>query len=252
MTGIQLHNVCFGYAPETTVLRDIALNVEQGDFLLIVGANGAGKSTLLRLLNGILKPNSGTIHINGLDTTSTPVSTLASHVSVTFQNPGDQIFASTVRQEIMFGPRTLRRPSPENLAQKSMDLCGLSAYASRHPYDLAPAYRKLLTIASAVATDSPILAFDEPTASLSQPERLILSNVFEELRRQHRTLLVVSHDLEFFVPLMDRLVLLNRGMLAAVTASANSEEYIRLIRSAGLTLPLALRFERIALLTRQE
>jgi energy-coupling factor transporter ATP-binding protein EcfA2 len=246
--SIQLSDVHFGYSGGSSVLNGLSLSIDQGDFLLVMGQNGAGKSTFLKMLNGILKPHLGTVTIDGLDTRSTPVSTLASHIAVTFQNPGDQIFASTVREEILFGPRTLKRKSPDALADLSMDLCGLKTYAGHHPYDLAPAYRKLVTIASAIATSSPILAFDEPTASLSQPERFILHGVLAELHRQQRTLIVVSHDLEYFVPLMNKLALLHDGRFVHSGIPTEIVDNPELARTAGLRLPIVLRLHRIATL----
>jgi energy-coupling factor transport system ATP-binding protein len=244
--SIRLTNLEFGYSEETPVLHGINLDVAEGEFVLLVGPNGTGKSTLLKLLNGILKPGSGTVSIDGLDTRTTAIPELAAHIAVTFQNPSDQIFAATIREEILFGPKTLRRSNPEQLADESMELFQLSTYALKHPYDLSSAHRKLLTIASAAATDAPILAFDEPTASLSQPERSILLRAMYELKRRKRTLLIVSHDLDFFVPEATMLVVLNEGSIRHVGKPYDIVNSPRVARSAGMNIPLPLRIQRIA------
>jgi energy-coupling factor transporter ATP-binding protein EcfA2 len=243
--SISVRNLTFGYAKETTVLRDINLEIHPGEFALVVGQNGAGKSTFLKLLNGILKPQSGSITINGLDTSRIPTSTLAAHIAVTFQNPADQIFASTVRDEVLFGPRILKKPSPDYLTDSSLALFRMTDVSSKHPYDLPPAQRKLLTIASAAASDESILAFDEPSASLSQTERLILLKGLAELRNNNRTLLVVSHDLDFFVPLATRLIVLANGRIVHDGKPMDIVNHAMVAKSAGLRLPLLLRLKRM-------
>jgi energy-coupling factor transport system ATP-binding protein len=243
--SINVRNLTFGYSKEVTVLRDINLEIQQGEFVLLIGQNGAGKSTFLKLLNGILKPHSGSIHVNGLETTVTPTSKLAAHIAVTFQNPADQIFASTVRDEVLFGPKILGKPNPVNLTEQSLALFRMTDVASKHPYDLPPAQRKLLTIASAVASDASILAFDEPSASLSQTERLILLNGLGELRKANKTLMVVSHDLDVFVPLATRMIILSEGRIVHDGKPVDIVTHAGLARSAGLRLPLLLRLKRM-------
>lgn len=243
--SISVRNLTFGYSKEVTVLRDINLEIRQGEFVLVIGQNGAGKSTFLKLLNGILKPDSGSINVNRHETAVTPTSTLAAHIAVTFQNPADQIFASTVREEVLFGPRILQKPFPDRLAEKSLALFRMTDVASKHPYDLPPARRKLLTIASAFASDAPILAFDEPSASLSQTERIIFLNGLEELRKNNRTLLVVSHDLDLFVSLATRLIVLAESRISYSGRPSDIVANARLTKNAGLRIPLVLRLNRI-------
>lgn len=243
--SISVRHLTFGYTKEVTVLSDINLEIQRGEFVLVIGQNGAGKSTFLKLLNGILKPHSGSVHINRLDTSRIPTSTLAVHIAVTFQNPADQIFAPTVRDEVLFGPRILRKPFPDRLAEKSLALFRMTDVGSKRPYDLPPAQRKLLTIASAVASDAPILAFDEPSASLSQTERIIFLKGLEELRKDNRTLLIVSHDLDVFVPLATRMIILANGRIAHDGKPMDILSHAKLAKSAGLRLPLLLRLNRM-------
>lgn len=244
--SIRLNDVNFGYSREGMTLHGVTLTVEPGDFVLLIGPNGAGKSTLLKLLNGILKPASGIVSVDDLDTRTTTIPVLASHIAVTFQNPEDQIFASTIRDEILFGPTILRRPNPTRLANEAIELFQFGNVSARHPYDLSSAHRKLLTLASAVATDSPILAFDEPTASLSQPERNILLQALRELKRRKRTLLMVSHDLQFFVAEASKLMVLNEGTIHHEGKPYDLVNNPRLAKLAGMRIPLSLRIQTIA------
>ena len=243
--SIAIHNVDFRYSEEKPTLQSLNLEIADGEFVLLTGQNGAGKSTILKLLNGILKPATGSIIIDGLDTHLTKTSVLASHIAVTFQNPGDQIFASTVRKEILYGPTILRRPNSGALADHALELFHLGEFATRHPYDLSLAHRKLLTLASAVSSDAPILAFDEPTASLSQPERKVLLSAMHELRNLKHTIIVVSHDLDFFVSEASKLVVLNNGRIAHIGKPQDIVRDRRIARYAGLKLPLSLRIQRI-------
>lgn len=245
--SVRIEHLNFGYARDQPILHNLTLTIEDAQTVLILGPNGAGKSTLLKQLNGILKPDSGSVVVNGLDTKATSVPELASHIAVTFQDPADQIFASTVQKEVEFGARILGRTNSAELARHSLELFGLTEHASRHPYDLSSAHRKLLTIASAVATDATILAFDEPTTALSQPERLVLLGALNELKRQKRTILIVSHDVEYFVPVVSRLAILDQGEIKHIGEPDNLWRTPRLARSVGMKMPLTFRLRRLSL-----
>lgn len=243
--SIRFESVGFAYDQREVVLQGLTAELSVGECLLVVGHNGAGKSTLLKLLNGILNPTAGRVMVLGSDTARTPTSRLARDVCVTFQNPGDQIFASSVLEEASFGPRNLGRENPDGLARSALELCGLTGASSLHPYDLPQPHRKLLTIASAIATASSVLAFDEPSVSLSQPERATLTSALESMRREHRTLLIVSHDLGLFLPFADRLLVLRRASAPALIAASEVRANERFLANAGVRMPYAQRLERL-------
>lgn len=239
--SILCHNVDFSYAKEVPVLRSVTFESHPGDILLLVGHNGAGKSTLLRLLNGILKPSAGSIIVNGRDTRAESISRMAAEVCITFQNPADQIFASTVMKEVQFAPKNLGRSDYRQKASDALELVGLRDSVQLHPYDLSLASRKLLTIASAIAADTPMLAFDEPTVHLSHPERLMLSNALAVLRSQRKTVLIVSHDLEYLLPLCTRVLVLDRGQVTFLGTPGQLMEHQDILRHSGVRLPVSLR-----------
>jgi len=245
--SIRFKNVTFGYSERMPILHRVDLSIEEGESVLMAGPNGAGKSTVLKLMNGILKPQSGSVMVDDLDTIDTTTPLLASHVAVTFQNPAHQIFARTVRREVLFGPTILHRINANALADESMELFHLTKDALKHPYDLSPAHRKLLTIASAVATDAPYLAFDEPTASLSQPERLVLLNAMDQLRSTRRTLVIVSHDLDFFIRETSKLIIVNAGRIVHVGKPVDIIERKDVARASGISIPLSLRLQQLAI-----
>jgi energy-coupling factor transport system ATP-binding protein len=243
--SIEFQNVSFSYEGSRPLLQNLSFSVGDGGFLLIIGQNGVGKSTLLKLLNGILKPTGGSVKVNGIDTSKQPTSRLAKEVCVTFQNPADQIFASTIRAEVEFGPKSLRRENVRQLVDEALALCGLNGIASQHPYDLPSAQRKLLTVASAVASGASFLAFDEPSAGLSQIERSLFQQLLEYLRRNKRGLIVVSHDLGLLLPFATNVLILAQGRMVYFGETKAVFERTDLLRKAGLRLPLTHRLDAL-------
>ena len=244
--NIEFDNVSFRYQNDHEVLNSLSFVVEPGVFLLVIGQNGVGKSTLLKLMNGILKPTCGRVLVGGLDTMTQPTSRLAAEICVTFQNPGDQIFAPSVRKEVAFAPQNLKRPNIDVLVSHALSLCSLDSVSSHHPYDLPAPQRRLLTIASAIASGAPFLAFDEPSAGLSQIERIVLERLLTELKRDQRGLVIVSHDLGLFLRYASQVLVLSKGrdiFFGKPEVLLEQEGYLR---KAGLKLPLPFRLERIA------
>ncbi|MCX6142203.1 MAG: ABC transporter ATP-binding protein [Ignavibacteriales bacterium] len=244
--NIEFKNVSFHYQDDHEVLDRLSFVVEPGAFLLVIGQNGVGKSTLLKLMNGILKPTFGQVFIGGLDSAQHATSRLAAEVCVTFQNPADQIFAPSVRKEVAFAPRNLKRPNVDQLVSQALSLCSLDSVSSRHPYDLPTPQRRLLTIASAIASGAPFLAFDEPSAGLSQIERNVLERLLEELKRDRRGFIVVSHDLALFLRYASHVLVLSEGRSVFFGTPTKLLEQEGYLRKAGLKLPLPLRLERMA------
>lgn len=242
--SITLDHVSFSYGGDSFAVTNLSFSAENNELLLVVGPNGAGKSTLLKLLNGLFKPTSGTVTVNGRSTRTTPTSTLAKEICVTFQNPADQIFASTVRDELAFAPMNLRRSDVDRLVQSSAELFGLTPVLSSHPYNLSPAQRKLLAAASSVSSGASILALDEPTAGLSQPERVLLLSTLKTIR-QNRTLLIVSHDLNLFLPLATRVLALHRGEIVFEGSPGRFIRHSPEFRRLGFRLPIVMRLEHI-------
>lgn len=242
---IEFQNVSFEYESSRPLLRNLSFQAGPSEVLLIVGQNGVGKSTLLKLCNGILKPTAGRVLVGELDTTGHRTSQLAREICVTFQNPADQIFAPTVAQEVEFAPQNLRRANPTGLAMQAMALCSLDTVATRHPYDLPPAQRKLLTVASAVASGAPLLAFDEPSAGLSQLEQKGLEKLLASLRLENRGLIVVSHDLGLFLRYATKILVLrqNETLYYGEPQSLRTNEVV--LRRAGLKLPIPDRVSRM-------
>ena len=238
---ITFDNVSFSYSSDSSVFTNLRVGIEARSKVLIVGRNGAGKSTFLRLLNGILHPTGGSVSVNGFLTSDHPTSRLAAEASVTFQNPSHQLFASTVQSEAEFAPKSLGRENPRDLAHQALQLFHLDAQAKSHPYDLSLSGRKLLSLASAAASAAPILAFDEPSVNLSRPEQQILIDGLDTLHKKGTTLLLVSHDLELFLPHCTHVLILQGGGATFYDSPLELLHNQTLLRRSGVRLPLVHR-----------
>ena len=170
------------------VLDHVSLDLPVGQVVGVAGRNGSGKTTLARLLNGLLRPTAGTVHVDGLDTARTSVQSLAAHVGLAFQNPNHQLFAPTVAAELAFGPRNLGVGETE-IAERVADAAarlGLTGVLDRHPYHLERGARKLVAIASVVTMRTPILVLDEPTTGQDRRTSTVVARLDRRpARRRH-------------------------------------------------------------------
>ena len=216
------------------------------DLTVLVGRNGAGKSTLLRHTNGLLQPSAGQVLVQGLDTRKTTVARCARHVGIVFQDIRNQLFARTVRDELRFGPRNLGYPAAEidALVEQAMTALGLSEFADTHPYDLPPALRRLVAVGAVLAMNSDVLVLDEPTAGLDNPSIARLKTLAHELVAQGKSIVVVSHDLDFCFEALDRVILMQNGQITLDSRWSQLEEPTRATLEADVGLPLALQAAR--------
>ncbi len=214
---LKLERVSFGYSPEMLALRSVNLSISAGESVAIVGENGAGKSTLAKHLNGLLKPDEGRVLVGDWDTQRHSPAKLAARVGLAFQNPDDQLFDQTVAREVAFGPRNLGF-SEERVAQQvaaSLNSVGLVGVEDTHPYDLPLAQRKLVVIAAILAMDTPVVVLDEPTIGQDRKGIELVGGVVEDLKAAGRTVIVISHDLDFCAEHCRRVVVMARGQVQA-------------------------------------
>jgi energy-coupling factor transporter ATP-binding protein EcfA2 len=205
---IKYQNVGFSYGA-TEALRNVGCEIQSGRTVLVVGHNGSGKSTFLKMTNGILKPTNGTVYIGGTSTKDRSTSDLARLCALSFQNPDDQLFARTVEKELRFGIDNIRAGC--SLLQLIIDTFQLSSHLNSNPYSLPYALRRLVAVAGSAAMDTPVVALDEPTAGLSIREKGYLSELLSLLKSLGKTLVVVTHDLNFLLPFADDLLMLSHG-----------------------------------------
>ena len=211
--SIELDDVSFAYPDGTRALTGVSLRIEPGELVAIVGQNGSGKSTLVRHLNGLLRPTSGRVLLDGSDVARTHVARLAGRVGLAFQNPDRQLFARLVRAEVAFGPRNLgvRGAELEVRIVAALDAVGLDGEAETNPYDLGYSRRKLLAIASVLAMRTPALILDEPTTGQDARGVARVRAVVEAAAAEGRTVIAISHDMRFVAECFRRVVVMRAG-----------------------------------------
>ncbi len=214
---IEVKDVHFTYPNGVEALKGVSLSVPDGDFLAIMGQNGAGKTTLVKQFNGLLKPTSGTVKVDGTDTTKTSVASLARNVGFVFQNPDHQLFSESVEQEIAFGLRNFgfEEKVVDNRVTWALNLLALTQYRKTSPFMLSGGERKRVALASVLAWDPKILILDEPTIGQDHQQKEKLRQFILQMRTQDRTVIVVTHDVEFIAESNPRILLMREGQIIA-------------------------------------
>jgi energy-coupling factor transport system ATP-binding protein len=211
--NIEISNLQFSYPSGLQALFGVSLNINTGEQVAIVGQNGAGKTTLVKHLNGLLQPTSGYVRIEGWDTKEHPVAKLARRVGYVFQNPDEQLFSKNVGTEVAFGPKNLGylNEQVQALVKDALGMTELSDKTETNPYDLSPTWRKMVAIASIIAMDTPIVIFDEPTTGQDAVNIARIANVIKTLRERGKTVITITHDIDFCAENFERVVAMSQG-----------------------------------------
>lgn len=212
---IEFKNVSESYDGELPILRDVSFRIPDGDFVAFVGTNGAGKSTTMRLINGLLKPSSGQVLIDGVPTTQLRTSQLAAKVGFLFQNPDRQICCSTVREELLFGFRAQGRADAEAEAKVDAMIERIGFNGDAEPFLLNRGTRQLLALASIIVMEPPVVVLDEPTTGLDFRECAKVMNVIAELNARGTTVIMVCHDMEVVADCAKRVIAMTAGQVVA-------------------------------------
>ena len=228
---IEIKDLRFTYPTGLEALSGISLTIESGEQVAIVGQNGAGKTTLVRHFNGLLQPTVGSVLIGDWDTKIQSVAKLASRVGYVFQNPDEQLFSKDVGTEIRFGPRNLgySKEKIDELVKRALALTELSDKTETNPYDLSPTWRKMVALASVIAMDTPIVIFDEPTTGQDAPSIVRIAHVIAELLREGKTVVTITHDIDFCAENFERVIALSEGQIlldGATTEVLGQEEIL--------------------------
>ena len=246
---IRIEHLSYSYDAERDALQDINLNIWRGEFVALVGRNGSGKTTLARHLNGLLRPATGAVTIDGLDTRTQRTSALARRVGYVFQNPDHQIFAATVRDELAFGLRVQGASAAvvEQQVAAALDLFGLAAHAAQPPASLGYGQRRLVALASILVTQPDILILDEPTDGLDARSQDEIMQVIRGFNERGGTTLLITHDLALVAHYARRVVALAAGRVIFDGAPAGLFGKKDLLAAAGLMPPRVWRLaERLA------
>jgi energy-coupling factor transport system ATP-binding protein len=212
---IAINDLRFTYPAGVEALQGISLSINLGEQVAIVGQNGAGKTTLVRHFNGLLQPTSGSVLIGDWDTREHSVAKLASRVGYVFQNPDEQLFSRDVLTEVAFGPKNLgyEKDKIDALVKRALDLTELNDKTDSNPYDLSPTWRKMVALASIIAMDTPIVIFDEPTTGQDAVNIGRIANVIAELNKEGKTVINITHDIDFCAENFERVIALSNGQV---------------------------------------
>lgn len=236
----MLKNVSYTYTDGYTALRDVNLQIEKSERVAVLGPNGAGKSTLFQLLNGLINPTSGEVIIDGLPVEKKNLYQIRAKVGIVFQDSDDQLFNSTVRQEVAYGLMNMHVSGAEleKTIDWALEAAGISGYASKSTHSLSGGEKKRVALASVLAMKPEILVLDEPTAALDPHGVNSLVKLLNLINKEMGiTLIFASHDADI-VPLMaDHVILMDSGKILMSGLTAEVFEQKETIRKIGLRLP---------------
>jgi len=198
-------------------LDGVNLDIPEGQSVGIVGQNGSGKTTLTKLLNGLLKPTSGSIVVDGKDTAKNSVQQMSSTVGYVFQNPNHQLFAPSVTAELAFGPTNLKLP-PEEITERiahALEFFDIKQYAEMHPYRLSFPLRKLVGIASVFTMGPKVFVLDEPTTGQDHQTTKVINQLIHRLQDRGSTVICVSHDMPLLADVSERMIVMWNAKIIA-------------------------------------
>jgi cobalt/nickel transport system ATP-binding protein len=213
-TALEVRGLAYSYPDGNQALRQVDLTVAPGERIALLGPNGAGKTTLILHLNGILQPGAGGVDVGGLPVTRANLKEIRRRVGVVFQDPDDQLFMPTVRDDVAFGPANLglRGDALEQRVQHALSAVGMADAAGRPPHHLSFGQRRRVAVATVLAMDPQILVLDEPTSNLDPAARRDLADIIDALPV---TAIIATHDLPYALELCPRTVILNDGVIVA-------------------------------------
>jgi energy-coupling factor transport system ATP-binding protein len=236
---IEVEEVNFTYPNGVEAIKNVSLVIKNGEFIAIMGQNGAGKTTLVKHFNGLLKPSKGTIRVDGVETTKTSVAALARTVGFVFQNPDHQLFSETVEEEIAFALKNFG--FEEEAIQKrvtwALNLLGLTQYSKTSPFMLSGGERKRVALASVLSWDPKILILDEPTIGQDYQQKEKLRQFIVQMQTQRKTVVIVTHDVEFVAECNPRVVLMKEGKIVADGEGKEILTNLEALAQSSIVLP---------------
>lgn len=207
----------FAYDGLYTALQGVSLQIDNGERIAIMGTNGAGKTTLVKHLNGLLRPSKGRVILDGIDAKHYSVAELARVIGLVMQNPDHQLFLDSVEKEVVFGLKQLGFSELESKERcdRTLSSLGLEGLSERSPFTLSGGERKRVALASVLATEPQVLALDEPTIGQDAKQKENLAEMLIDLNQKGRTVIVVTHDIEFVIENFPRTIAMANGRIVA-------------------------------------
>ena len=247
--AIVVQDLWYRYDGEVTALRGIDLEIEDGDYVAVLGQNGSGKTTLVKHFNGLLKPTRGRVlvrhetrdtgHETLKDTADLTVGQLAQMVGYVFQNPDHQIFCATTREELAFGPRNLGLPEAEvrRRVEEALARFGLEEYANWPPAMLGYGLRRKIGVAAVYTMRPRIFILDEPTTGLDWRGTMELMELIGEMHRQGHTIILVTHDMKLVAGFSQKCLVLRDGWVLTYDDTRAVFQRSEVLRETQIELP---------------
>ena len=243
-SAIKTVGVSFSYQEGTEVLSDIDMDVKNGEFIAMLASNGSGKTTLLKVLVGLLTPQKGEVVVKGQAVKSYKSSKLYQQIGLVLQNPNDQLFAPTVRQDVSFGPRNLGLDENEinRRVEDCLESVGADHLEGRAIHQLSFGEQKRVSLAGVLAMKPSILVLDEPTAGLDPAGEAKMLHLLTRLNREQKiTIIMATHSVDMLPLFADRIYVLRKGK---IISQGNPEEVFadhEMVNNASLRLPYISR-----------
>lgn len=247
MATITVDNITYTYGAsspfEQHALRGVSLDIREGELLGIIGHTGSGKSTLVQHLNGLLRPHSGRVLLDGKDIWENPkkIRDVRFRVGMVFQYPEHQLFEDTVYKDIAFGPKNMGLSEQEidQRVRQAAAYVGLSSdLLEKSPFDLSGGEKRRAAIAGVMAMEPQVLILDEPTAGLDPRGReQVLAMIRDYQRRRGTTVLLVTHSMEDVARVADRILVMDRGQVAMLDSVERVFSRAEELENIGLTIP---------------
>ena len=246
--SIKIENLTHIYSPngpfEKKALDNVSLEINDGDFVAIIGHTGSGKSTLIQHMNGVERATSGKIFIDGVDITAKDVklTDIRKKVGLVFQYSEYQLFEETIEKDIAFGPTNLKLSQDEinNRVKKAMNMVGLDyeIYKDKSPFDLSGGQKRRVAIAGVIAMEPKVLILDEPTAGLDPKGR---DDILAQIRQLHdkygMTIVLVSHSMEDVAKLAEKVIVMNKGKVVLTGTPKEVFKKVDILEEIGLGVP---------------
>lgn len=239
VTSLEVSRLAYAYADGHQALFGVDFKISRGERVALLGPNGAGKTTLVMHLNGILSAGHGEVKVNELTVDPSDKAVLKqirTKVGIVFQDPDDQLFMPTVRDDVEFGPKNMGIKGSEldSAVNSALDRVGMLDFADRPPHHLSFGQRRRVALASVLVMNPEILVLDEPSSNLDPASRRELSEILKSLET---TLLMVTHDLPYAYELCERSMILSKGQIVADDTTFNILTNDELMRKNRLELP---------------
>ena len=239
---LETKNLSFTYPDGTKALNNVNLQIKKGEKIAIMGANGAGKSTLFSHFNGLTEPTSGHVEVDGekIVFEREELLKVRQKVGIVFQDPNDQLFAPTVKEDVAFGPMNLGLDYDEvnNRITEALEMVGMSGFEDKTPHHLSGGQQKRVAIAGIVAMRPEIMILDEPTAGLDPEGVDKVLDILNNLNKEGMSIVISSHDIEMVNQFADKIFVLHNGEIIAQGDKHQIFSNKELLKTAHLKAPV--------------